>query len=316
MSAPIMSRFDLFFVLIDECDENVDVSVARKILNVHLANVTNIQNDTNNSNQKYSIKDAIKFISFARLFKPKLSIEAKEFLVKMYKKLRMSSKGSSSSRKNTFDITVRQLESMIRLSEAIARMKCADVITESDSHIAYNLLTNSIVNVEQHDINLGNFSSNTMTDEKSNLENIMPQSQEIDSTATKLLSQMRTRNLISYEEYSRISNMLVMKIKWIIDNQELVSESSTEPSNHQIGAKRSEIINWYLESVAESEINSEDDLKSKQLEIEAIIDRLVKVDKVLIQVNNSTLRSKDEALHDVTMKPDDLILLIHPNYAI
>src|SRR5882757_5855465 len=35
MSAPIMSRFDLFFVVLDECDENTDLKLARHIVNVH-----------------------------------------------------------------------------------------------------------------------------------------------------------------------------------------------------------------------------------------------------------------------------------------
>lgn len=35
MTAPIMSRFDLFFVVLDECDEKVDLNIAKHIVNVH-----------------------------------------------------------------------------------------------------------------------------------------------------------------------------------------------------------------------------------------------------------------------------------------
>ena len=35
MSAPIMSRFDLFFVILDECDEYVDETIAKYIVNIH-----------------------------------------------------------------------------------------------------------------------------------------------------------------------------------------------------------------------------------------------------------------------------------------
>ena len=35
MSAPIMSRFDLFFVVLDECNEDVDLHIAQHIVNVH-----------------------------------------------------------------------------------------------------------------------------------------------------------------------------------------------------------------------------------------------------------------------------------------
>ncbi len=35
LSAPIMSRFDLFFVVLDDCDENLDSTLARHIVNLH-----------------------------------------------------------------------------------------------------------------------------------------------------------------------------------------------------------------------------------------------------------------------------------------
>ncbi len=35
LSAPIMSRFDLFFVVLDDCDENLDTTLARHIVNLH-----------------------------------------------------------------------------------------------------------------------------------------------------------------------------------------------------------------------------------------------------------------------------------------
>jgi hypothetical protein len=45
LSAPIMSRFDLFFVILDECDEVADYNIARHIVQLHqhgsLARTTN-----------------------------------------------------------------------------------------------------------------------------------------------------------------------------------------------------------------------------------------------------------------------------------
>ena len=47
-------------------------------------------------------------------------------LVKYYKALRIRDAGSAA--KATMRITVRQLESMIRLSEALARLQCKDKV--------------------------------------------------------------------------------------------------------------------------------------------------------------------------------------------
>ena len=68
-----------------------------------------------------------RYINFARLFKPKMTEEAAEFLVEQYKHLRQRDTGGGV--KSSWRITVRQLESMIRLSEASARMSCSDTVS-------------------------------------------------------------------------------------------------------------------------------------------------------------------------------------------
>lgn len=65
LSAPIMSRFDLFFVLIDDCDENADVEVAKRIVDLHRDIIAT-------ETRKYSLSEVRKFIAFARQFKPKV----------------------------------------------------------------------------------------------------------------------------------------------------------------------------------------------------------------------------------------------------
>ena len=55
--------------------------------------------------------------SFARLFKPKVTEESMDFLVEQYRHLRQRDTGGGF--KSSWRITVRQLESMIRLSEVI-----------------------------------------------------------------------------------------------------------------------------------------------------------------------------------------------------
>ncbi len=87
-------------------------------------------------------------------------------LVEKYRSLRQDEGGPG---KSNFRITVRQLESMIRLSEAIARANCQNDVSLSrvschppaDSvqitpqivREAYSLLRQSIIHVEQDDIN-------------------------------------------------------------------------------------------------------------------------------------------------------------------
>jgi DNA replication licensing factor MCM6 len=57
-----------------------------------------------------------------------MSPEAAEVLVEKYRILRQDD-ASGGPGKNSYRITVRQLESMIRLSEAIARANCKDIVS-------------------------------------------------------------------------------------------------------------------------------------------------------------------------------------------
>ena len=52
----------------------------------------------------------------------------------------------------TWRVTVRQLESLIRLSEAFAKLQCLEEITVDNVEEARRLLSKSIVRVEQPDI--------------------------------------------------------------------------------------------------------------------------------------------------------------------
>jgi DNA replication licensing factor MCM6 len=115
MSAPIMSRFDLFFVVLDECNEGVDTAIAQHIVNVHRYQDAAIS-------PEFSTDALQRYIRYARTFNPKLTPAASQVLVEKYGQLRADD--AQGYGRNSYRITVRQLESMIRLSEAIARANC------------------------------------------------------------------------------------------------------------------------------------------------------------------------------------------------
>lgn len=66
MTAPIMSRFDLFFVVLDECSESVDWNLANHIVNVH-------RKKDEALTPEYTTEQLQRYIRYARTFKPKVS---------------------------------------------------------------------------------------------------------------------------------------------------------------------------------------------------------------------------------------------------
>eukprot|EP01022_Parablepharisma_sp_SALTPOND_P031329 TRINITY_DN795_c0_g1_i1.p2 TRINITY_DN795_c0_g1~~TRINITY_DN795_c0_g1_i1.p2 ORF type:complete len:490 (-),score=73.42 TRINITY_DN795_c0_g1_i1:3099-4568(-) len=144
ISAPIMSRFDLFFVIIDERSEETDEAIARHIVNLHRRKDEAIA-------PEFTTQDLQRYIRFARALKPQYTKAAAETLREEYKNLRQS---DVSGQRTSYRITVRQLESIVRLSEALARAHLEEMVTEEYVREACRLLKKSIINVEQRDVEL------------------------------------------------------------------------------------------------------------------------------------------------------------------
>lgn len=265
MSAPIMSRFDLFFVVLDECNESVDRHIADHIVNVHRFRDAAIQ-------PEFTTEQLQRYIRYARTFHPKLTPEASLVLVEKYRDLRQDD--TSGIGKSSYRITVRQLESMIRLSEAIARANCTDEITPAFVNEAYHLLSQSIIRVEKDDVQLEEDEYATTAE--------MDQADAAALDAAETMAGIsrgevhddgasgakgKSKTVLSYDVYMAMANMIVLKLDMV--EQETGS-----------GMPRSELVQWYLEQ-KESEISSEDELLTLEDLVRKVLKKLVKVSEIL-----------------------------------
>lgn len=295
LSAPIMSRFDLFFILVDECNEITDYAIARKIIDLH----SNI--DEQQVEQAYTREEVLRYITFARQFKPMISDEAAQLLVENYGHLRQRDTGMTG--KGSWRITVRQLESMVRLSEALAKLECLNEVQVKHAKEAYRLLNKSIIRVEQPDIHFDDEEDAMLADIDMQDENQPPNDQiETEETAGQLQKKKLT---LAFEDYRNISNMLVLHMR----AEERKMDSGESDSE---GVRREDLINWYLEQVGD-DIESEDDLIERKTLVEKVIDRLMNHDEVIIPLRTTILKSKQ---NDVDEEDSNPVLVVHPNYVI
>ena len=149
VSAPIMSRFDLFFVIIDECSPEIDENIARHIIDKYRVG----GGDGLQQHVPFSTEHLQRYIRFARSLQPKITVESRQVLVECYRHLR--SNDLLGKNKTSYRITVRQLESLVRLSEALARLHLDEVVQPVYVREAYRLLQKSIIFVETEDVDLG-----------------------------------------------------------------------------------------------------------------------------------------------------------------
>ncbi|XP_003696170.1 DNA replication licensing factor Mcm6 [Apis florea] len=297
LTAPIMSRFDLFFIIVDECNEIIDNAIAKRIIDLHCDNFQDIET-------VYTQSEIIRYINFAKHFKPVLSQEASEFLIDSYTLLRQRT-GTNAGK---WRVTVRQLESLIRLSEAMAKLECSDEVIVKHVKEAKRLLSKSIVTVEQPDIDLEEDENEHLDVDMNEAPPLMAALNAIDNNEMETPPQSqevaKKKLTMSFEEYKNLSNMLVLYMR----NEEIRAE--TEPSEDAKGGlKKSELVAWYLDQI-QDQIDSEEELLERKNFIEKIIDRLTYHDQIIIPLTTTDLRDKDEE------EEDDPLLVVHPNYII
>lgn len=140
-----MSRFDLFFVIYDEKSPDRDQKIAEHIVNMHRLNA--------DRNEIVYSKDKLQnYIKIARQLRPQFMKESALILKEKYKEMRQSMQGQD--QKSAYRYTVRQLESLVRLSEAMARLYCDDKIRPSYVTEVCRLLQASNINIIQEDIEM------------------------------------------------------------------------------------------------------------------------------------------------------------------
>jgi len=271
MSPPIMSRFDLIFVMQDIFDPTTDTRVAEHIMSLHRGT----QKKRRDEDDLTPIELA-RYIETAKAVEPKITKAAHEHLVKCYRRLRED----KTSDRGAGGVTVRQLESLIRLSEGVARVHLDPEIKVEYVIEAFRLQTDTANRAEQGTIDLA--------PEVGEVEvPVAPDGSQAEG-APNLPAAPRKRK-ITYADYTRMGHMLGRYLQRQEEEGNMVTEE--------------DLIGWYMDQ-KEEDFESEAQLMEEQGLLQLVINRMVDKDRVLL-----VARTSDDTNH-----PERRVLVKHPNW--
>ncbi|KAK9937276.1 hypothetical protein M0R45_014077 [Rubus argutus] len=320
---PILSRFDLVYVMIDDPDDQTDYHIAHHIVRVH-------QKQEEALSPTFTTAQLKRYIAYAKTLKPKLSSDARKLLVDSYVALRRGDTAPGS--RVAYRMTVRQLEALIRLSEAIARSYLEIQVKPHHVRLAVRLLKTSIISVESSEIDLsefedsrdnveGNDNNGTGRGDDNGNNGTGPDDDQTTNGRAEPASvngeggvgsanQQGKKLIISDEYFQRVTQALIMRLR---QHEEDVRQSGTGLA----GMRQRDLIQWYVSQ--QNEKNNYDFVEEAAAEIskiKAIIESLIRREGHLIVLDDDRQAAEGEGAAQPPVSRNDRILAVAPNYVI
>ncbi|CAB4414153.1 unnamed protein product [Rhizophagus irregularis] len=152
LTEPILSRFDVLCVVKDTVDPTVDEILANFVVESHVRSHPDYHDEgedftVQRDNRSVISQDLLrKYIIYAKQIKPQLTNLDEHMISDLYSKLRKEAQNGG------IPITVRYLESMLRLAEAHARMHLRTYTNKIDVEIAIDVVLQSFFDSQKFSI--------------------------------------------------------------------------------------------------------------------------------------------------------------------
>ncbi|KMU72833.1 DNA replication licensing factor mcm4 [Coccidioides immitis RMSCC 3703] len=136
----LLSRFDLVYLVLDRIDEQNDRRLAKHLVGMYLEDTP----ENASTEEILPVEFLTSYITYAKAnISPRLTPAAGEALTNAYVEMRKLGDDIRSAERR-ITATTRQLESMIRLAEAHARMRLSEEVTASDVEEAVRLIRSAL----------------------------------------------------------------------------------------------------------------------------------------------------------------------------
>ncbi|ODV59829.1 DNA replication licensing factor MCM7 [Ascoidea rubescens DSM 1968] len=146
LPAALLSRFDVLFLMLDTPSRENDERLAAHVTFVHMHNRHPEMNF-----EPLDSKTMRQFISRARIFRPVISREVANYVNNHYVRMREESKRNEGSVRYFGHSTPRTLLAILRLSQALARLRFDNEVTIEDVEEALRLIKVSKNSLQQQD---------------------------------------------------------------------------------------------------------------------------------------------------------------------
>ncbi len=157
MPVTLLSRFDIFFIIYDTPNPKRDAKLAERMLESHRVGEL-LGSGEETELEMRELEPAIPhdllrlYVGHARKLRPVMTIQAQQKLQDHYTSMRKSYQERGEQEEQVFPITPRQLESLIRLAEADARMHLSETVGPEHAERAIKMMTLFLTITMQGDV--------------------------------------------------------------------------------------------------------------------------------------------------------------------
>lgn len=139
LPAALLSRFDVLFLILDTPSRDTDEELARHVTHVHIHN-RHPDVSTADGGIIFSPQEVRQWVARARTFRPTVAPEVSEYLVGAYVRMRAQQKRDESNKRQFAHTSPRTLLGVVRLSQALARLRFASQVVTEDIDEALRLI--------------------------------------------------------------------------------------------------------------------------------------------------------------------------------
>jgi DNA replication licensing factor MCM7 len=137
LPAALLSRFDVMFLMLDTPSRDADEELANHVTYVHMHSKHPESGDTA---VVFSPNEVRQFVARARNYRPVVPREVSDYMVGAYVRMRRQQKKDEGSKRQFSHVSPRTLLGVVRLSQALARLRFSDTVVTDDVDEALRLV--------------------------------------------------------------------------------------------------------------------------------------------------------------------------------